>query len=367
MKKFASIITLLLTLAASVPVTQAGFSMVTSSSDTRRQFNYELKPGETKKDSIIIENNNENDLTLLLYGADATHSNQGSFALVNRTATQRTVGSWVKFEESTVTLKGGEKKEIPFTISMPDKVTPGNYAGGIAAETTTVQNQNTDQKKPNTGAGVVISSRLVVKLFISVPGEKSVKYDWTDFTRTVTPNAKQRFVLSYANDGNAAITVEPKIELSNLFGGGSQEIKIPGTTLLQNEKVTIPYDWDKTPLFGFFTAKASTTFWEYDVVNNQNINPQVMTKTITFWIIPWNIAAVVIFVIATLLIFVVSKTVSMQKLKKSSKSYEVREDETLVGIAEKAGINWKKLAKLNKLKPPYTIKKGQRLQVPFKK
>ncbi len=367
MKKFLTTIAFLGILTSLAPLAQAGFSMVPSDGGTRRQFNYELKPGETKKDSVVIENNNENDLTLLLYGADATHSNQGSFALVNRTANQRTVGNWAKFNESTVTLKGGEKKEIPFTITMPDKVTPGNYAGGIAAETTTVQDKTPAEKKTNTGAGVVISSRLVVKLFISVPGEKTLKYGWDDYTRSTSAADKQRFILSYSNDGNAAVTVEPKIEFSNLFESGTQEVKIPGTTLLQNEKVTIPYDWDKKPLFGYFTAKASTTFWEYDVVNNQNINPQVMSKTITFWIIPWNLAYVVLGLIIILLVYVVSKTVSMQKLKKSAHSYEVQQDETLVGIAQKAGIDWKKLAKLNKLKPPYTIKKGQNLQVPFKK
>jgi len=178
MKKIFSFITIVVSLGSFIPVTLAGFSMIPSGSDTRRQFNFELKTGETKQDSIVIENNNEQPLTLLLYGADATHSNQGSFALVNRTAIQRTIGNWVKFKDSTITLQGGEKKEIPFTITVPDQTTPGNYAGGIAAETTTVQNGSEDQKNSNTGAGVVIASRLVVKLFIAIPGEKNIKNTW---------------------------------------------------------------------------------------------------------------------------------------------------------------------------------------------
>ncbi len=367
MKKFLSALTLFIAVASFVPVSLAGFSMVPSNSTTRRQFNYELKPGDTKTDSIIVENNNNAPLALLLYGADATHSNQGSFALVNRTATQRTVGSWVTFKDSTVTLKPGEKREIPFTITMPANITPGNYAGGIAAETTAVQDQTKSGTSGGTGAGVVISSRLVVKLFIAVPGEKTVKYNWTDFSRIVAPNNKQRFNFSYSNDGNAAIAVEAKIDFTSLFGDPAEEVKIPGTTLLQNEKVTIPYDWDKEPFFGYYTATATTTFWEYDVANNQNINPVNMTKTITFWIIPWNIAAVVIAIIAIILIYVISKMLIMGRLKKSSKLYEVQTNDTLVTIADKAGVKWKKLAKLNKLKAPYNVKKGDKLQVPFKK
>ncbi len=367
MKKFASIIALFITLAGFIPVTQAGFSMTPSDGGDRRQFNFELKPGETKQDSIVIENNNPQPLTLLLYGADSTHSNQGSFALVNRTATQRTVGKWVAFKDSTITLQGGEKREIPFTMTMPDQVTPGNYAGGIAAETTTVQNDSTSKGKGNTGAGVVISSRLVVKLFVSVPGQKNVDYNWDDYAHVVTPNDKQRFTLSFSNNGNAAITVEPKIEINNFFGSDTQEVKIPETTLLQNEKINVPYDWDQKPFFGFFTAKATTTFYEYDVANNQNINPKEITKTLSFWVIPWNIAAVVLAVLALILIYVLAKVFTMKKLRKMSKAYIVQDGETLVSIARKAGVGWKKLAKLNKLKPPYALNKGDKIQVPSQK
>lgn len=366
-KKLLTIAALLIMTLGLAPVSLAGFSMVPSKDDTRRQFNFELTQGESRSDTVVIENNNTNDLTLLLYGADATHSNQGSFALVNRTATQRTVGNWIKFKESTITLKAGEKREIPFTIAIPGNVTPGNYAGGIAAETTTVQNPAGNNKSGNTGAGVVISSRLVVKLFVSVPGDKNIKYEWTDFSHMMTPNGKHRCLMTFQNDGNAAITVDPSIEISGFPGIIPENIKVAETILLPGEKITIPFEWDKKPFFGFFTVKASTTFWEYDIANNQNINEKTLTKTITFSVIPWNIAAVILTVLAVILIYVVSKTMIMRNLKKSSKTHEVQEGETLVSLATKAGIDWKKLAKLNKIKPPYNIKKGDKLLVPLKK
>lgn len=364
-KKILIIAGLVLSLANAIPSVQAGFSMVPSNDHDRRQFNFELKPGETKQDSVVIENNNDAPLALFLYGADATHSNQGSFALVNRSAPQRTVGNWIKFEEPSVTLQAGEKKEIPFTVVMPDNVTPGNYAGGIAAETTTVQ-QTAGEKKNNAGAGVVISSRLVVKLFISVPGEKTLKYEWTDFSHIMTPNGKHRCVLSFSNEGNEAITIEPEIEITSL-GRPPEKLKVPGITLLQNEKITIPFDWDKEPFFGVFNVKGTTTVWEYDIANNQNINPKILTKNISFWVIPWDIAAVVLGILAILAIWGLSRFLIMKKLKKSSKPYQVQENETLVSIAQNAGVNWKKLAKLNKLKPPFAIKKGDVLNVPSKK
>jgi LysM repeat protein len=371
MKKLVAIIALFAAFAAFVPTSFAGFSMTPSSSDTRRQFNFQISPGGTKKDSVIIQNNNDAPLTLLLYGADGTHSNQGSFALVNRTAVQRTVGKWVQFDSNAITLQAGEKKEIPFTITLPSTVTPGNYAGGIAAETTTVQSPaagSAADSSPasSTGAGVVISSRLVVKLFVSVPGQKNTLFSWDNFSRVVA-NDKQRFSLDFSNTGNTVIAVDPVIDVTGLFGGTPVEIKLPESSLLQSETINVPYEWDQTPFFGLFKATATVTFFEYDIVTNQNINPTVMTKTISFWVIPWLPVAIIIVLLLIVIAYFTNKKLRMKRLRKRSNTYEVQEGETIIGIAETAGISWRRLAKLNKLHAPYALKKGDKLQVPTKK
>jgi len=363
-KRLISIIAVAALLFSFMPLAQAGFTMVPSKPDTRRQFNFQINPGESISDSVIIENINATPLTLLLYGADATHSNQGSFALVNRTATQRTVGNWVKFDSSTVSLNPGERKVIPFTITLPDKITPGSYAGGIAAETTTVQPTQQNAQNGSTGAGVIISSRLVVKLFITVPGEKTVKYSWAELTHTLNANNKYHFSFTYNNEGNAAIMVDPKIEISGFPSNYNGEYKIPGTTLLQGEKVSIPYDWNQNPFFGTFTVKATTTFWEYDIATNQNINPQTETRTFVFYVIPWKIVGVILGVIVLLIAFFVFRKFRKVHLKKKCSLYTVRESDTLVSLSKETGVSWKGLAKINKLKPPYNLSKGDIIHLP---
>ena len=45
----------------------------------------------------------------------------------------------------------------------------------------------------------------------------------------------------------------------------------------------------------------------------------------------------------------------------------MQEGETTESIAEKFGMSWKKLVKTNKLKPPYSLKHGQKILVLEKK
>lgn len=44
--------------------------------------------------------------------------------------------------------------------------------------------------------------------------------------------------------------------------------------------------------------------------------------------------------------------------------YTVRRGEYLTGIARRLGVNWKAIARLNGLKPPYILHSGQKLQIP---
>ena len=52
------------------------------------------------------------------------------------------------------------------------------------------------------------------------------------------------------------------------------------------------------------------------------------------------------------------------QLRKNFQGYKVKPDETLTTIAETYDIPWKKLAKINKISPPYNLKAGQTILVP---
>jgi uncharacterized membrane protein len=360
MKRLFATILLTFLLTGFQPAALANIS-IASSSPTERQINFVLKEGESKTGAVIVDNLDSKDATVSLYGADGTLSNQGTFAITTKSASQKTIGKWVQFETPTVTLKGNEQRQIPFTITIPANATPGTYGGGIAAETT---NGNGSVQ---TGNAVSVSSRVVVKLYVSIPGEKKTSFEWSNFSYNPGSDSKKPFFnLSYANTGNTIINAEQKIDIQG-FPGFSQTVTLPTASLPQGSSIDIPVRWDNPPLFGYLKATATTTFSEYNIINNKNINGQTLSKSMDIVIVHPLIlvaAGIIVILIILLTAILAIRYCGRCRLLKKCASYTVQEKETLAEIAEKSGIGWKKLAKLNKLKAPYNLKAGSCLRVP---
>ncbi len=362
---------------------QAAFSMIPTP-PVKHQFSFEIKPGEEKTSSVIIENLDKGKVTLRLYGADGTQSNQGTFALTSQSTEQRLIGKWITFTNPVQTLDSREKKEIPFTIKIPANATPGSYTGGIAAET------GEENKNEGKSTSVNITSRFVVKMFIVIPGQKIHKYEWTNFSYLPEKNGAfkepSRFTLSYSNTGNTIVSAEQKIEINGFpplpapkTSNGYKSIydskkgltfELVPATLLQKNTAEIPVKWDNQPIFGFYKAKATVSFSEYDVISGKKINTVEQTKEINIFIplktdTPLGMTIFIIFLItlgvaATLIV----KKIRLILLKKSCITHSIEQGETLVELAEKHGIKWKNLARINGLKAPYSLKTGQKILVP---
>jgi len=361
---------LLLTFAQ---VALAGFSM-TPSTPGDRQFTLEIAAGKEKQSSVIIRNVSDKPISLNLYGADGTQSNQGTFALTTLSTPQKHIGKWVVFSKPTVDLASGEQKEIGFTVKVPEQTTPGVYSGGIAAESgTNITNSSaaTNGSLPAQGNSISISSRIVVKIFVTVPGQKIHKYEWTGFSyeKTTDGGSSGTFILNYKNTGNTVVSIGQKIQISG-FPMQVGTIEPTPATLLQGGEIKIPVKWDKEPFFGFYTAKAEITFGEYDVIKNAIVNPQTENREISIYIplktdtYAGKIVLVVLSILCVLILFLAFIVIRHVMLKKRCRPYIVKEGDTISSIAENCKINWKKLAKLNKLRAPYSIKMGQRIMAP---
>jgi len=334
---------------------------LTAAPPADRQFYFVLNPGKADTGAVQIENIGSDELNVELYAADGTQSNQGTFALTTKSAEQNFIGKWVYFNDPVIHLKGNEKKIIQFSVKVPDKVSPGTYSGGIAAQVSAANNGDTK------GTSVNVTSRVVVKMFVAIPGERVTKFDWKNFSFVPgEKNSKPYFRIGYENQGNTVLNVQQKIDISG-FPGIQQTIEPPIANLTQGSVVDIPVKWDDPPYFGIMTAKATATISEFDVINNKNINSRTEEKSVTVVIInpivyiPLGILILVIIGIAVLLL---TKKKHKKVLVKSSVEHKVKAGETINDLAEKYDVPWKTLAKLNKLKAPYYLKPGAIILIP---
>jgi len=353
-----------------VPAAGAGFS-ITPSDPNLRLFNLEISPGSEQRAAVLIENVSDEPITLAVYGADGTQSNRGTFALTTRASEQKHLGKWVTFKTEAVTIEPHRNKEVGFTVNVPATATPGVYSGGIAAEES---GNNGDSAQTGGGNAISISARIVVKLFVTVPGEKVNRYEWPTFSFVPSTNGTPgTFNLSYKNTGNTIVIADQEVSIKG-FPGQEETLKLTPAMLLQGSSVDIPSKWENEPFFGFYTATATTTFSEYDITSNTKINGKTETRSTQIYIplktqtLEGKIAIGVMAAAALLLVILALLTLINIYFRKKCSPYEAKEGDTIAIIAENCKVNWKKLAKVNKLRAPYTIKPGQKiLAPPFKK
>lgn len=356
MKKFLNL-TLGITLFLATAHTGFAQFTVVPAEPFLRQFNIEMQPEENFSGAVIVKNLSNKPLKIKVYGADATHSNQGTFALTTLSKEQRSIGTWVSFLEEEYTIEEREEKSIPFNITLPVDTTPGNYAGGIAIESITEK----------TGA-VSSSSRIYVKMFLNVPGEKNFGFDWHTFHyEPASKDTKALFSLGIKNNGNTIVIAETVIDTFGFPPLKNPQLIFPAVTIQPGiELENIEKRWDELGNFGYYQATAKVTFSELDIVNNTKINSVTYTKTLFINATPIFLNILILLAVLVIVLFPVYKYTRYKIFIKNCEPYTVQEGDTLAIIATNKDIPWKKLIKINHLKPPYTIQNGQNLIVPKK-
>lgn len=362
MKKFLLLLTSTALLISLYPTTSADYTVLPGP-PYERQYNMELEPGTQKTATIIVKNLDTEDLTVELYGADATQSAQGTFALTTDTTEQKHIGTWIKFEDPSFLVPAREEIQIPFTVNIPTRVTPGSYAGGIAI----VKSGPNSALDESTGRSAVsITSRFIVKIFVKIPGEVNHSYSWDNFTFNY-PNdvSHSRFGFDITNKGNTILLAEPKIEITGFPPLKDPIIEMPTATISQNSgQQHIEARWKDRPLIGFYTAKGTVTFSEFDIANNKKINTETQEREIMINLTPWYIIVILAVVFVLLVTLPLVLYIRKKKFIARCSIYKVREGDTIISIAKAKKADWKKIAKANKLKAPYTLKPDKKILIP---
>ncbi|MBU0545629.1 LysM peptidoglycan-binding domain-containing protein [Patescibacteria group bacterium] len=363
--RFLTAIISLALLAAPIHATLAEFSVV-SAIPNERQFNFTIPAGQSRDSGIIVNNLGNDTITVEVYGADGTNSSQGTFSLTSKSHGQKHIGAWVRFEKPTVTIPPKQAMTISFTLSVPDNATPGNYGGGVAVEASSAE-LKVEEEATGPGAGTVsTAARIYVRTFVKIPGEKISNYQWTDFGFNHQDlNNKPRFFFSFKNNGNTIILVQPEVTLRGFPPLKESTLTMSEMTLQPGTSLdNIELRWDDQPPVGFYFVDAKVDFSEFDITNDQRINPETQHRDITINLTPAYIIVLILVAILAVILLISFVTISLIKIRAGCIEHKVLPGETIASIAKKHNVSWKKLAQINKLKSPYTLKEGRILFVP---
>ncbi|MBV1855254.1 WxL protein peptidoglycan domain-containing protein [Catellatospora tritici] len=131
--------------------------------DTRAQFQFGATKGAVVKDQIVVSNYGTTPLTLNVYASDAFNTAEGGFDLLAAARQPVDVGAWVKLSANAVTIPARGRTVLPFTLTLPSNVTPGDHVGGIVASLTTTQTDASGNK-------VAVEQRVGVRIYLRVAG-----------------------------------------------------------------------------------------------------------------------------------------------------------------------------------------------------
>jgi hypothetical protein len=371
-------------------------------------FIYNLDFGEATEDAVLVINTSEEETNVLVYAADSVRSSSGGFALRQMAEEKKGVGAWVRFypdpvpaefasrfaaeDESIlefcalgisgseewcegvdlveIAMEPEERREIPFTLSMPEDEDAGEHTGGIL-----IQKAKRDNVE-HEGSGITLTTRVGVRIYQTIPGdiikdlyldEFSVtkRFDEFDYSR-IFSREEQRpetylITTKVGNQGNVSSYFNQTITITDdLFGRGDLEITDRRFQVLRNDVFHSNYSW-QNPRFGKFTISSIVTYIGDD--NSENV---LETEETTIWIMPWREIVLSAAVIALVVAILKTRSV-MHKRKYSGKGwteYTVGEGDTVDQIVKRHNADWEKFVKVNKLKPPYSLTKGQKVLVP---
>lgn len=261
--------------------------------DARPNFSYGVTPGAAVRDYIAVWNYGNEPLTLNVYAADAINTAQGGFDLLAGGVTSKDAGAWVKVGKSRVTIPRRSKVIVPFTLTVPATVTPGDHVAGIVASLAGVR---TDKK----GDRVKVDQRVGARVYVRVAGELkpqlTVEGVHTSYHGTANPFGSGSATITYTvrNIGNVRLGARQIVSVRNLFGGtakitGVEDMAelLPGTALTFTAKAT-----------GVLPTVRDTATVQVDPVSVRGdikhpVLPRV-TRTQGFWAVPWIWVAVVL-------------------------------------------------------------------------
>jgi hypothetical protein len=300
---------------------------------------FDARPGDTIVDTIKLYN--ETMETQALVGTVQTFKALNETGAPSFLSPEESVdlATWLKLDESTVSLAADERKDILFSINVPKDAEPGGHFAGILwtpSVSTAVE-----------GSGVGITVKTGTLILVRVAGDINETGRLVGFTadRTSYNYLPANFSVRFENLGNVHLKPVGTIEVTNLLGRKATSLPINGdlANVLPESIRKFDATWQKTEVprgasewqkerenfaWGKYTATLTLDY---------GVDGQKTTASLVFWVFPWRVTifylAIVIVIILLIILGVKSynkwliKKYSQQGKPKNNQKVEDREIE----------------------------------------
>ncbi len=236
-------------------------------------FTYALAPGTVIKDALVLHNFASKAVKLSVYPADLKKLPDNGLAPAQAYEPRRGAGAWIHLKSAVVTVPPHQQIRMPFTVSVPRGVAPGDYYGAIVAAA--------EDASPK--IGVHITTRAALIVHFSVPGKVKFGVIFGKLQAQATTGGES-FNLKVTNTGNVTFVMTGTILLRD--GGGLVHTLTLGTAglyVVPGGATLLTAAWRSTPLIGRTQARAIIK-----ITVNGKVLRTYTSETIRLTFFPWK-------------------------------------------------------------------------------
>ena len=284
-------------------------------SQQRSDFSYELQPGHSVLDQVVILNNSSNPESFVVYPEDAINvSGSGGLGFQQQGQIHNTtVGKWLSIGQTQFSIPSGKEAVDTFQLAIPADAPPGDHVGGVIVQ------QVNPATQPKSKEGLNLRLRIAVPVYVRVVGQVHPSMTIQSLTvfhdspliPYVSGAARVAVRFTLVNTGNVIITPKTAtVSISAVIGGtlhsytvhnaaGIPSNKDPlPTQLLPGGHLTLTELWSGIPPFDPLTAHVNATaYYPGGRV------PVVAASSSTFWYFPWLLVLIVVALIVGFIVW----------------------------------------------------------------
>ena len=213
-------------------------------------FVYTLTPGSVQQGGVIISNSGTAAGSVKLFTADATTGRTtGTVYLTDRKPEK--VGAWISLATTALTLKPGQHQLVHFTVHVPANAKPGQWVGGVVAETS--RQLKGAKSKQKASVQINIRDLTIVAVQVNIPGPPVNSFKIGGVT-TGGQRGFQEIVTHIANTGNVLVKPAGTVTVFNKQGVKIQTLTFKMDTFLPETEIDYPVLLKKALPPGDYTA-----------------------------------------------------------------------------------------------------------------
>ena len=208
---------------------------------TKSYFIFDSKPGIVVKSRVRVINSGTARGSVSLYPVDATTGQTSGAVYLNGNDPRKDVGAWLTLGVQELTLDPGQSEIIPFQVTIPSTVRPGQHLGGIIAENLAQENNTpTGSAKKNTSTFQInIKNLTIIAVQVNLPGTP-VEQLANPGVEAGGENGYQQLLVGLSNTGTVMLKPSGRLQVTDAQGHVLEHFSLKLDTFLPQTSINYP-------------------------------------------------------------------------------------------------------------------------------